>query len=207
MKNKNYWKLLKNRNWAFLVVCCFTWDLKFVSNILFMIVMRHIVKNKHNRPSVLHLKGHIDSTFNMLYEGLCLLQQFRAEHEANLFACRLGRKIVKYTEFQNLPGWYLDYVQVRTKALTVTRLFFGSKRKKNARYTILSSCKSNWNVNEKAYLMLRCCICANPSRPVHFRKLYYNQNQLKFLISHFIVVAFIKTFWGTTKKYQSKNLS
>ena len=69
-----------------------------------MIVMRHIVKNKHNRPSVLHLKGHIDSTFNMLYEGLCLLQQFRAEHEANLFACRLGRKIVKYTEFQNLPG-------------------------------------------------------------------------------------------------------
>ena len=130
MKNKNYWKLLKNRNWAFLVVCCFTWDLKFVSNILFMIVMRHIVKNKHNRPPALHLKGHIDSTFNMLYEGLCLLQQFRAEHEANLFACRLGRKIVKYTEFQNLPGWYLDYVQVRTKALTVTRLFFGSKRKK-----------------------------------------------------------------------------
>ena len=32
------WILLKNKNWIFSVVRCFTWNLKFVSNILFMIV-------------------------------------------------------------------------------------------------------------------------------------------------------------------------
>ena len=53
--------------------------------------------------------------------------------------------------------------------------------------------------------------CISPSRPVHFRKLYWNKNQLKFFFSHFFVVlqkGLHKTLGtkGTKNKCENKNL-
>ena len=41
----------------------------------------------------------------------------------------------------------------------------------------------------------------NPSRPAHFRKLYWNKNVRP------LRPSFHTTFWGTAKKYKNKNLS
>ena len=46
----------------------------------------------------------------------------------------------------------------------------------------------------------------DPSRLAHFRKLYWNKNWLKFLISYFFLAP-RKHFWGTTKKSENKILS
>ena len=51
--------------------------------------------------------------------------------------------------------------------------------------------------------------CISPSHPVHFRKLYWNKIQLKFLFSQFFVVlqkGLHKTFWGTKNNCENKNL-
>lgn len=41
--------------------------------------------------------------------------------QTNLFACRLGLKIVKFIEIQHLPTCYLDHIRIQTKLLAAAR--------------------------------------------------------------------------------------
>ena len=54
-------KLLKNRNWTFFVVHCFTWKLEFVSNILSMIICHVTRANGFIATSVIPITNLADS--------------------------------------------------------------------------------------------------------------------------------------------------